>query len=509
MVVLSTYCLNSVANTVSTKANGEELIGELTNNIAIYRGIPFAAPPVAQLRWQAPQAHTPRNGKQLATHFAPACMQSLRLVEWYKNIVTNFDNDPSVIQTPDFDEDCLYLNIWAPLNTSEDKKQTLPVMVWIHGGSNNSGWSYEPNYLGHQLAQQDVIVVSIAYRLGIFGFFAHPELSQQQAINANFGLLDQIAALQWIKQYIHHFGGDGENITVFGESAGAADIGYLIASPKAKGLFKRAIHQSAGFEMFSHKTTADDEKLGKALTRELKLKNISELRAVDSQTLQSAAAITYKDHYFSPVIDGYILSENPIKTFATQQQNPVDLMIGSNANEWYMYLDADTKRQDVNDYIKQNASASAQKPLMQWADQQIDLRIALDRLYSAKEMLCPSVYMATQTITGNSRWMYYFTRQRDGKAAKTMKAYHGAEIPYVFDTADNWLPTSEDDNLLTSKMLRYWSNFAKTGNPNSEGLAVWPNFDQENSTMELGDNIVSIAMPEPLLCQWLSPAVHM
>ena len=508
-LVLSAYCISSMAESVSAKANGELLMGELDNDIAIYRGVPFAKAPINELRWQAPQPHTPRKGQQLATNFAPACMQSPRLVEWYKDLVKGFDQDPSVVQTPEFSEDCLHLNIWSP---AQNKSKQLPVMVWIHGGSNSSGWSYEPNYLGHQLAKQEVIVVSIAYRVGVFGFFAHPELSQQQNINTNFGLLDQIAALQWIQQHINHFGGDANNITVFGESAGAANISYLMASPLAKGLFHRAIHQSAGFEMLGHKTRKADEQRGIALATELNTKNLKQLRAVDANALQTATDSVYQDHGFAPVIDGHVLTEEPIKTFATQQQHPVSLMIGTNANEWYMYLDTDTDAKAVESYIEDNASDEAQQPLKQWASQQSDHQLALDRLYSAREMLCPSIYIAKQVAAKQSSWVYYFSKERAGKAAATLKAYHGAEIPYAFDTHDEWLPTDNSDTALSQTMLRYWSNFAKTGNPNRQGLPNWPNYNpnytanpSSTSVMELGDNIGPIAMPEALLCQWLSP----
>lgn len=521
-IALSLCCYNQLqagtdaTTTVSATANNELLGGELNQSIAVFRGIPFAQAPIGALRWQAPQAHIPRPGPQDATEFADACMQGPHIVDWYKDLVVAFERDPAVVQSPPFSEDCLYLNIWTPAlnvaSTQAPKADTkkLPVMVWIHGGSNKGGWAYEPNYLGHALAQQQVVVVSIAYRLGVFGFFAHPQLSQQQAISANFGLLDQIAALKWIQQHIHAFGGDAQNITVFGESAGAANIAYLIASPLAKGLFQRAIHQSAGFQMAAHNSRVAEEPLGVALATELNIDPhkpaIEQLRAIDAQQLLAATEKAYAGHYFAPLIDQHVLQDEPLQTFATQQQNSVSLMIGSNAHEWYMYLDEATDHDAVNDYIDANTEPAGQLALKQWAQQQADPRLALDRLTTAREMLCPSYYMAARVAENNRSWVYFFSQQRAGKGGAALKAYHGAEIAYVFDTHDDWLPTSKSDQALTTLMVQYWSNFAKSGDPNGDKLPDWPQYtDRSAAAMELGNNVGAIPLPEPLLCQWLAP----
>ena len=205
-----------------------------------FLGVPFAQPPVGALRWAPPQPLQMTQGIYQADTFAPACMQGDHIAKWYQNVAADFGGDPTLIKQPKVSEDCLYLNLWRPVQDKENP-QALPVIVYIHGGSNKAGWSYEPNYIGHNLAAKGVIVVSIAYRVGVFGFFSHPSL-----VPANFGLLDQVAALQWVTDNIENIGGDSQKITVMGESAGANNIDYLMVMPSSKGLFSKVIHQSGG-----------------------------------------------------------------------------------------------------------------------------------------------------------------------------------------------------------------------------------------------------------------------
>ncbi|MGI9295795.1 MAG: carboxylesterase/lipase family protein [Pseudomonadales bacterium] len=490
---------------ITVTANEEQLIGERSKQVGVFRGIPFAQPPLGKLRWQAPLPPAPRAGWRQATDFADACMQGPHIVDWYQGVAEAFDEAPDVIKAPNVSEDCLYLNIWTPaLNGSSIVDKALPVMVWIHGGSNKGGWAFEPNYIGEQLARQNVVVVSIAYRLGVFGFFSHPQLSDQQAVSANFGLLDQIAALHWVQENIRQFGGDPNRVTVFGESAGAADIAYLMTSPLSEGLFQRAIHQSAGFEMVRQAKREHVESLGLKLGAHLSIDNeteaLSKLRAVPADKILAAAEVVYKDHYHDPVIDNYVLNQAPLNSFANNQQYPVDLMIGTNAHEWYMYIDEDVDKQAIDEYISQQPEAQ-RKALWDLIKSENDLLYALDRLTTGKEMLCPSLFMARQLAGKNDNtWFYFFSKQRDGPGGKKLKAYHGAEIAYVFDTHDEWLPTRYDDRKLTKIMLQYWSNFAKTGNPNTKGLPRWPRYI-DNKVIELGKRVNAIGIPEKELCE--------
>ena len=221
------------------------------SNTFIFRGIPYAEPPINNLRWKSP-IPAKKNLNIDARQFKAACMQDRYNTDWYHNVIKAFGSDPSLFDhVNSISEDCLYLNIWTKsLETSARK----PVMVWIHGGNDTAGWSYEPDYIGHNLANKDVVVVSIGYRLNIFGFFRHPNMNEQ---TGNFGLEDQILALKWLKQNIKYFGGDPNNITIFGESAGGAHISYHLVSPASEGLFKKAIIQSGGYNLISSYSLLD------------------------------------------------------------------------------------------------------------------------------------------------------------------------------------------------------------------------------------------------------------
>jgi para-nitrobenzyl esterase len=326
-----------VAPTV--EANHETLVGAYGDRyprVASFKGIPFAAPPVGELRWRAPQPHTPRAGVQTAQGFAAACFQDSYLTDWYRRVGAAFGADPADFSDPPSSEDCLYLNVWTP---ALDRSAHLPVMVWIHGGSNKSGWSFEPNYHGEVLAARGhVVVVSIAYRVGIFGFFGHPELRGSTA-PANFGLLDQVAALRWVHANIRPFGGDPGNVTVFGESTGATGIGYLMTSSLAGGLFRRAASQSGGSLMRSDASLADAEKAGLQLADALPgHPGLAELRRRPSAEVFQAAKVALPDHDFEPVVDGISLTLPPA-AYYRRHGIPYDLLIGSNSDEWHMYVD--------------------------------------------------------------------------------------------------------------------------------------------------------------------------
>ena len=241
--------------------NGETLRGKLVEgvNVSAFLGVPFAAAPVGDLRWQGPQKHESTHDVRDASQFAPACMQKQRIVDWYRDLAELFGNARDVVADLPVSEDCLYLNVWSPAIGSNEK---LPVMVYVHGGSNRSGWSWEPNYHGHALAQHGVVVVSIAYRLGDFGFFAHPELDQPPVV-ANFGLWDQVAALQWVQDHIAAFGGDADRITLFGESSGAENIVALMFAEDTDDLFQQVILQStAGFGLRDVHSLVDEQQRG-------------------------------------------------------------------------------------------------------------------------------------------------------------------------------------------------------------------------------------------------------
>ena len=437
--------------------------------VVAFLGIPFAEPPVGELRWEPPRPLIAPPRTWAADRFRAACMQGSHLVRWYRDLVRDFGADPEIVVAPEFSEDCLYLNVWTPDVRPAAK---LPVMVWIHGGSNKGGWTYEPNYIGAGLAREGVVVVSIPYRLGILGYFSHPDLPV-----SNFGLLDKVAALQWIRDNIAAFGGDPANVTLFGESSGANSIGYLVSSPRARGLFRRAIHQSGGSEFLREATRDDDLESGRVLAAALTSSRdapIAALRDRAAGEVIEAAETALPDRYYAPVVDGDSLQRPVQSAVADGDTAPIDLIIGTNAHEWRMYLDNDTDEDDVVEWIRRYAPAEESRLLALLDDAGTPLQ-RLDRLVTGRNFVCPSLYFAERTAAaGRKAYVYYFSRERSGELGASMGSYHGAEIPYVFSTHDDWLPTTGEDRDIGRRMARYWTRFARTGDPNGGGDPAWP-----------------------------------
>jgi len=486
------------------EVNGETLLGAFDGahpQVASFKGIPFAAAPVGDLRWREPQPPTPRRGRQDARSFAAGCYQDDYNIDWYRDVGLAFGVQPTTFVNPVFSEDCLYLNVWAPRLAPDAR---LPVMVWIHGGANRGGWSFEPNYQGARLAARgDVVVVTIAYRLGVFGFFGHPEL-RGAAAPANFGLLDQVAALRWVRDHIAQFGGDPANVTVFGESAGGSNIGYLVSLPATRDLFRRAISQSGGFQMLDRGTLADAEQAGRALSNAIPGRpGLATLRRMPSREIWDAALRGLPSQDYSPVVDGITVLETPAAAYA-RQGIAHDLLIGTNQDEWYMYLDADP------DGLRRDVAAldSRARPALEArAAEEPDVRTARDKVFTFVNMVCPAYLMsASVRAQGHTAWVYRFTRVRPGPGGKTLRSYHGAEIPYVFGTHDAWLPGDATDDALTTGMQQAWVNFARHGHPAGKREAGddWPVFDPARpQMMELGDRLGPLPATDYALCrQW-------
>ena len=465
---------------------------------AAFLGIPFAEPPVGARRWTAPSAWQPRSTTLDATRFAPGCLQDERMVGWYRDLVRAFDGDPASVPAPSFSEDCLYLNVWRP----GASKAPLPVLVWIHGGSNKGGWSSEPNYAGKKLAREGLVVVSIAYRLGVFGFMSLPGLPE-----SNFALQDQIAALRWVKQNIAAFGGDASGVTVAGESSGANNIAYLLASPAARGLFHRAIMQS-GASVLNDRGSREEAlargtSLAAALGQTGRTPSLDALRAVDGKSLLAAAATVYAGHYFDPVVDGVTVTEPLPQSVQKGQLAPVPLLIGTNADEWRMYLEQPL---DEAGWLRKNAPGRETAVRAALATDQDPAR-RIDRLETARNFTCNSLRLAGALARGGQRaWVYHFSRVREGIGGERLRAYHGAEIPYVFGTHDAWLPTDPKDLALSGAMMGYWGRFARAGDPNGESAPRWPQWSADRpQAMALGNTVGAATHPELSLCTALMP----
>jgi len=505
IVMIASVLIAACESESGISVDGESLHGETIgeSGVVVFRGIPFAEAPIGDLRWRAPQALRTKTENRDATEFAPACMQSMGILEWYRDMAEIFGGTRDEFEDLAISEDCLYLNIW-----SADTDASLPVMVYIHGGSNDSGWAYEPDYHGRTLAAEDVVVVSIAYRLGVFGFFSHPEITGDEA-QANFGLWDQIAALEWIQNHIEKFGGDPGRITIFGESAGAQDVLALMVSPKAQGLFHGAIMQSnAGFGIGARGSrTLDGEKRRGVATADVfgfeGTGSLQQLRSVPAATLLEKYGERYPNYYHAPAVDGQLLTETIWASINSGVLADIPFIIGSNGDEWYDRIPADADAETVRQTIANLAYFNSPEALAA-VSTETDFRRAIDRISAGETMLCPSQY--TAALYENA-WVYHFTRIRNGAGGAKVRAYHGAELPYVFGTHASWIATNEIDRQLTEQTVSYWTEFAKKGDPNGNGLPAWPTFKSDHQVMTFGEVAAATAAPEPVLCRLFGDAV--
>lgn len=482
----------------------EGTAGESHPGVAVFRGIPFARPPLAELRWEAPRQLEPQSGVRAATQFSPACWQGDSNTVWYHEVAKAFGTVKIGFGEPKISEDCLYLNVWTPALAP---RELLPVMVWIHGGGNRDGYSYEPNYRGEGLAAQgNVVVVSIAYRLNVFGFLQYPQTSAGHPPNATVALLDQVAALKWVRQSIRSFGGDPENVTIFGESAGASDIGYLLTSRTAAPLFRRAISQSGGFQMLDRYGAREAQADAGEFVAELgaRFPHLPPRDLSAGDVMEQSKALR-ADRLFRPVVDGNLIETPPSDAYRVKGIHH-DLLIGSNEDEWYMYVGP--SRSELEEEL-QKLPVSARPALRARAEREPDLRHGHDKASTFVNMVCPAYRMAAAVDVSRGAWVYRFTRVRSGPGGRTLGSYHGAEIPYIFDSHDQWLPTDDVDRSLTRQMIRYWTNFARTGDPNDSDLAAWPRYDPNlPRVMILGDAIHAAEAPDVELCEKLGPMLY-
>ena len=492
VAVILLGCLPHLALSQSIGLTAETVQTRNGPDVLQYRGIRYALPPTGSHRWTPPRAIA--EIAQLGD-WPPACMQDQGNTEWYAMVAAGVGGDPSLVpQTPEVSEDCLFLNIWTPATPSEDP---LPVMVWIHGGGNEGGWSFEPDYRGHELAAKGVVVVSIAYRLGIFGFLAHPQLTKESvhSSSGNYGLLDQIEALGWVKRHIQSVGGDSSNITIFGESAGAGNIGYLLATPMADGLFHKAIMQSGGWAMTQQRTLADDEQEGLALTQKAGI-TLQEMRQLPGAALLRLQQERYERGYDDPPIDQWLLAQAPAELMKRDSLPQRPVLLGTNADEALMYIEAPTP-QDWADAVEPYSPETRA-----WLDQGLGgltLRQRLNALGSAISYQCPTLATADALYrAGSSAYVYRFDRVRS--SAQAIGAYHGAEIPYVFGTHDRWLTTETQDWALTQSIMDMWVAFAQVGAP--APTATWPRWDEDALALSL-NTMLAVFPVDTTLCSKL------
>ncbi|MHB1698862.1 MAG: carboxylesterase/lipase family protein [Acidobacteriaceae bacterium] len=439
-----------------------------------FLGIPYAAPPLGQLRWQPPMPAAKWKGVRQATEFGSRCMQE----KLYADMIFR-DPGPS--------EDCLTLNVWTP--PAADKKSKLPVMVWIYGGGYVTGGTSEPRQDGANLSKNGVVVVSMNYRLGIFGFFADAELAKESDKGAagNYGLMDQTAALRWVKDNIAAFGGDPSNVTLFGESAGSFSVSTQMASPLARGLFQRAIGESGGAfarpgipDVPLKQAEAQDAAFARAM---LGADTLEQLRAIPAQKLLEASlkkAAQGKPLRFGPDVDGYLLPESVPAIFAAAKQSDVPLLVGWNRDEggFSGKTTVESFRKDVETQFGANAPEILR--LYPSANDAQAARSAADLAGDNFIVYSTWKWMEAQVATGKKPvYRYRFDLAPPAgpnEPGNGQTAYHSSEISYVFGNLDllsgfAWRP---EDRALSEQMQKYWTNFARTGDPNGGDLVKWP-----------------------------------
>jgi len=441
--------------------------GTAENGLTIFRGIPFAAPPVGPLRWKAPQPVKKWDGVKHASHFAASPMQG--------------GNPPSGKS-----EDCLYLNVWTP---AKSKSEHLPVMVWIYGGGFSTGSTAEPWFDGMKLAQKGVVFVSITYRVGPLGFLAHPELSEEGPNHAsgNYGLLDQIAGLKWLQKNIAAFGGDPKKVTIFGESAGGISVSMLCASPLAKGLFRGAISQSGGsfgpvsattYPGENMKTLKQAESEGLNYAAKAGANSLDELRKMEVSKLPIGWGVGSS----WPVVDGYVIPDVQYKLYQEGKYNDVPVLIGYNSDEGLFFSSGKTP-QERTDAVKARYGKFADDLIKAYPiGESSASRSARNLMRDAAFGWHNWTWARLQSKTGKSKVFYYFFDQHpdypEGSSEYGQGSSHAEDVSYVFQHIDPSNPkTSKSDLEISTAMGNYWINFAKYGNPNGKELPLWPAFN--------------------------------
>jgi para-nitrobenzyl esterase len=468
------------------KTESGVVAGAISDGVASYLGVPFAAPPVGDLRWRAPAPVTPWQNVRQATAFAPACLQTGVSMPGEAPPVTS--------------EDCLYLNVWAPAG----QKEPLPVIVWIHGGGWANGATAMPQYSGHSLARRGVVLVSIAYRLGPLGFLAHPELSAEaNGSSGNYGLMDQVAALKWVRANIAAFGGDPARVTIAGQSAGGMAVSALLASPDARGLFSRAIGQSGGLfeplQLAPHYMLPQAEVDGVAYATSLGATSLADLRALPADKLLggTSSRVTH------PVIGNRVLPRSPYDAYVRGEAADVPVLAGYNAEEGNSLA-------DLSRVTAANFSAELKRA---WGDLPPALAGAYGYITDAEAKAARSaferdlrfgwdmwVWVRLQAkFSTQPAWFYRFDHAPPFPAGSVREHWgpaHFAELWYMFDNLapedGAWTAT---DQALADRLATYWVNFARTGNPNGPGLPPWPAFDDSGEGLILDEVIRTAPAP--------------
>jgi para-nitrobenzyl esterase len=472
VLALAALAMTATAASAAVKVEQGLLEGRSENGLTVYKGIPFAAPPVGDLRWRAPQPAAKWNGVRQADKYAPYCPQ--------------FNFGPDYTRAA-MSEDCLYLNVWTPAKSPADK---IPVLVWIHGGGFAAGANSEPLFDGDVIAKKGVVLVNVTYRLGILGFLAHPELSKETAnhVSGNYGLLDQIAALKWIKKNIAAFGGDPDRVTIFGESAGGISVSMLAASPLAKGLFAGAISDSGGSfgsvraaggpgENMRPLRSAEKDGLGFQITAGAG--SLADLRKIPAEKILAATR-----GMAWPNVDGYVIPSDQVSIYDAKKFNDTPILVGYNSDEGLSF----SRFTDPQSYIRATKGRYGQ-----FSDPLLNAYPAGDKGHpkSARDLARDTAFgwhtwnwaRKQSSLGKNKAWLFYFDQHPEYPAGSPEEGHgapHGRDLPYVFGHLDGLrgeTPTAAD-RRASEAMVTYWTNFVKFGDPNGEGVPAWPAFTE-------------------------------
>lgn len=459
--------------------------GATRDGVTAWLGLPYAAPPVGQLRWKAPAPVAAWQGVRPVTAFAPACPQT--------GVSMPGEAPPAT------SEDCLYLNVWSPTDRSDEP---LPVVVWVHGGGWTNGATAMPLYSGANLARRGVVFVSVAYRLGPLGFLAHPELSAEAGSSGNYALMDQIAALRWVQANIAAFGGDPKRVTIAGQSAGGMAVSLLMASPEAQGLFSGAIAQSGGvfepLQLAPNYQLANAEKDGVAYATSVGASTLADLRALPADKLLSGKA----GNISHPVIEPRFLPLSPYEAYVAGKVAPVPLLVGANAEEGRSL--ADTSRVTAANYADdlKRIWGDLPAPLVTAYPFTTDAEAKAARTSFERDLRFGWdmwAWTRLQAKAGGKAFYYRFDHAPPfpaGSVREHWGAAHFAELWYMFD---NLAPEdgawTDADHALADRMAGYWVNFGRTGDPNGPGLPAWPAFGVGEQVLVLGDTIAPRPAP--------------
>ena len=478
-----------------------ELRGVPDGSVTAFRGIPYAKAPVGSLRWRAPAKVNPWRGVRDASGFAASCTQP-----WPPPLFGPYTAE--FVETPAVSEDCLYLNVW----TSADRARRKPVLVWIHGGAFLGGSGAIPIYNGRNLASRGIVVVTINYRVGPFGFLALPQLSAEsaRASSGNYGVLDLIAALQWVHSNIAQFGGDPAAVTIAGQSAGAVAVNDLMACPAAKGLFVRAIAESGSGLGVRASPLEEAEKTGAAFVKRLGTTDLAALRAMPAEQIQGAVELPIgrgssrpRELPFHPVLDGVVLVADPENPRAPVP-GPVPLLTGYNADE-ALALHEESTPATFEKAVRDRYGSSAERLLALYPHLNgTDANASTGELARDRYMTSLLLWATTRTRASGERiYAYLFDHPVPTPKPPSWGTFHTAEVPYVFGTLDAQIrPYTDADREVAAQMSGYWLNFIERGDPNGPGLPPWPAQAPDSTEVHgLGDQVrarQAVSSPERL-----------